>query len=260
MCLISFSWQQHSEYPLVLAANRDEFYARETRPMQFWQPDNNILAGKDMVAGGTWMGFHKNGRFSALTNIRDPAYFKPGQHSRGDLIIDFLNSDLSVKDWGDKLATTYKKFHGFNLIFGDQRELFYFGSHQPVVRLLESGLYGLCNADLDTPWPKVELAKQQLKDWLTQPNLSNLANLHSGTDLADDNLLPVTGVPIKFERSLSAQKIVLAEYGTRAQTGLIITRSGTLKVTEINIDTDAVQQFTIEDFWKDVSHGANGLE
>jgi len=259
MCLISLAWQQHEDYPLVMAANRDEFLARASQEMHFWNSQPHILAGRDLVAGGTWMGFSKHGRFAALTNIRHPDYFKAGQLSRGELIPDYLNAKLSTQQWSQWLKDNHTSYHGFNLIFGDAEGIYYFGSNQPDVVSLEPGIYGLCNADLNTPWPKVQKAQEQMSSWIKSPDLQSLSLLHSTSEVADDTLLPSTGIPIDLERSLSAQKIALPEYGTRTQSGIIVDRQGTLQVTEISIDKgNSKQSFTIEGFWKHAENDANG--
>lgn len=250
MCLISLAWQQNEQYPLAIAANRDEFLARSTQEMHFWKSQPDILAGRDLVAGGTWMGFSKQGRFAALTNIRHPDYFKAGDFSRGALIPDYLNSGSSTTEWADWLTQNYSKYHGFNLLFGDAAGIYYFGSHQPELVKLEPGIYGLCNADLNTPWPKVTLARQQMSQWIKSPNLDSLYRLHSNDEMAADGCLPSTGIPAELERSLSAQKISLPEYGTRTQSGVAVDSSGTLYVTELSIDKgNSKQSFTIEGFW-----------
>lgn len=251
MCLISFAWQVHNDRPLVIAANRDEFLKRDSAPLHVW-PQSQVLAGKDLVAGGTWLGFHPNGRFAALTNIRHPDFFKPNELSRGALITDFLGSALTVSQWTYALTKAYKAYSGFNLIYGDSQQLHHFNSATGVARVLTAGVYGLSNADIDTPWPKVVLAKRQMTAWLHRPDFETLACLHSDDSRAADDSLPTTGVTREQERALSAQHIRLPDYATRVQTAAWVTQSGLLRVRETDSLTQAISEFTIESFWPSV--------
>ncbi len=257
MCLISLAWQMCDDRPLVIAANRDEFLARDSAALHFWE-NSRLLAGKDLVAGGTWMGFHPNGRFAALTNIRLPQYFKANQHSRGGLITDFLASRQTLSDWTTKLLETHSLYSGFNLVFGDHQQLYHFNSDTGVLRSLAAGVYALSNADIDSPWPKVRLAKTQMEAWLQQPDFDTLACLHADSSIASDSLLPSTGISLDFERALSAQCIQLPDYATRVQTAAWVTQKGVLRVRETNVQTDAVHEFTMESFWPVADLGATG--
>lgn len=257
MCLISVAWQMHANIPLAIAANRDEFSARASLPLHRWQ-DSHIMAGKDQVAGGTWMGFHPNGRFAMLTNIRHPDYFKPNIHSRGALITDFLSHLGTTQDWLYVLQQDYERFSGFNLMLGDATQLQHFNSATGRLTALPAGIYGLSNADLDDPWPKVVLAKRQLQNWLARPEFDRLIGLHQDTQIAADALLPDTGIPLKNERALSPQKILLPDYATQVHTAAMVNAQGDLVIREQNAHTSACHDITKRGFWPAVVHGATG--
>lgn len=226
MCLITFNWQPNSDQPLVMAGNRDEFHQRPARPAQFWEAHPNMLAGQDLEAGGTWMGVTRSGRFAALTNVRRlPAPYK-GTISRGKLVSDYLTSEIEAETYLNEIAKHPKDYDGFNLVIGTPQACWYYSNYsENGPQKLEPGLYGLSNHLLNSPWPKVEHAKQSLKRWLdTQDSLENLSTLLNRRDTFPDDQLPDTGIGQTWERMLSAPFIVSPEYGTRAGTGLIIGR------------------------------------
>tara|TARA_Y100000782_G_C10154908_1_gene253181 strand:- start:680 stop:1444 length:765 start_codon:yes stop_codon:yes gene_type:complete len=227
MCLITFQWQPNAENSLILSANRDEFFHRPTKALHNWPNIEGIYAGKDLSQGGTWLGVHKNGRFAALTNHRDMTIKEPKNPiSRGNLALDFLASNTAPLEYLQSLEAKAELYAGFNLLVADKDQLVYFSnrSHQ-TPRILTPGIYGLSNALLDSPWPKLQLAKQQLTDWLAKkdPQLP-LVGLLASTATAEDSLLPNTGIGLETERMLSCQKIISPSYGTRCSTGLIINR------------------------------------
>lgn len=259
MCLISIAWKMHDQFPLAIAANRDEFTARKSQALHQWQ-DSKIIAGRDVLAGGTWMGFHPNGRFAMLTNIRHPDYFKPNIHSRGALIVQLLTHDADLEDGLAKLQTDYQRYSGFNLLVGDADSLFHFNSATGQMRHLPAGVYGVSNADLDDPWPKVTLAKTQMDDWLARPVFDQLVGLHSDTQIAADADLPQTGISLTHERALSPQKIVLPDYATQVQTAAVVDAKGRLSLCEHNALNGHRQHFTMADFWPRVARGATVLE
>jgi uncharacterized protein with NRDE domain len=161
MCLILFAYQIHPRYRLVLGANRDEFYARPTAPLDFWQDHPQVLAGRDLEQHGTWMGVTRNGRWAAVTNYRDLRIMKTDAHSRGHLVADFLLSHVPPHAYMRQIATKADQYNGFNLIVGDSAELVYFSNRERKIRLLGPGLYGLSNHLLDTAWPKVARGKEK---------------------------------------------------------------------------------------------------
>ena len=163
MCLLIFAHQLSADYPLMVAANRDEFYARPTAPAAFWPEYPGLLAGRDLEQGGTWMGVTREGRFAAVTNYRDPDVAMPAPRSRGELPLDYLAGSTTPASYLAELAKRGGEYAGFNLLVGDRDSLWYFAnSGGQAPRALSPGLYGLSNARLDTPWPKVERGKAML--------------------------------------------------------------------------------------------------
>lgn len=237
MCLITFQWQPDAENRLILSANRDEFLNRPARPLQAWSEAEGVYAGKDLSQGGTWLGVHKNGRFAALTNHRDLRSEAPKNPiSRGNLVLDFLTSEISVLEYLATLEETSELYAGYNLLVADSRQLGYFSNKSAApARLLTPGVYGLSNGLLDSPWPKVTLAKQNFSAWLASDTAeqTSLSRLLSSTVIADDSLLPDTGISLAMERMLSCQKIITPSYGTRCSTSVIIGNNG-VSIEEVN--------------------------
>lgn len=227
MCLILFAYQLHPNYPLVLAANRDEFYQRPTEPVHWWLETPDLLAGKDLQAGGTWMGLTRSGRFAAITNVREPGRKTEQAKSRGLLPLDFLQGDVSASDFSAQLEQSRDQYNGYNLLFGEIGDLHYF-SNRHSQQSLQPGLYGLSNARLDTGWPKVERGKEMLRQKLAQQKLSTdeLQQILATTDIAPDDQLPDTGISLEWERLLSAICIQGENYGTRSSTVLLVDKQG----------------------------------
>lgn len=227
MCLIAIAWQAHPRLPLVIVANRDEFYQRDTQEMHFWADQPNILAGRDLLAGGTWLGVNRQGRFAALTNVRETAP-PTTQTSRGALIGMWLNNQSSSAKLIDELAGSAPTYAGYNLLFGDTSQLIWATNRSPQgfeYRYLASGIYGLGNASLNTPWPKLRLAKQRLAQQLQlhHPKSSDLTWVTADTCTQEDlSCFGNTDMDEHWLRALSAQWITTPDYGTRAQT--VITR------------------------------------
>lgn len=226
MCLILLAWQAHSSHPLVLAANRDEFFGRPTAAADYWIDEPNILAGRDLSAGGTWMGITRHGRFAALTNYREPGKNRPEAPSRGKLVSDFLVGSMSAASYLDELSPRADSYNGFNLLCGDiADELWHFSNRiegrQP--NRVAPGIYGLSNHVLDTPWPKVAQGKSNLADALAAlPMERQLFELLRDPTIHHDDLLPRTGLSIEWERVLSAAFVRMPDYGTRSSTVLCL--------------------------------------
>ncbi|GAB2182381.1 NRDE family protein [Denitratisoma sp. agr-D3] len=228
MCLILLAWRAHPDFPLVVAANRDEFHARPTAPAGFWPDHPQVLAGRDLVAGGTWMGTTKHGRFAALTNFRDPAHMRREAPSRGPLVSDFLCGAMAPLPYLQSLAAHAGDFNGFNLLAGDRQEIYWYSNVAGQIHALAPGVYGLSNELLDTPWPKVEAAKSDLAQALDElPDERNLFHLLRDDHVHPDDTLPRTGVSLELERMLSAAfiKDARGHYGTRNSTLLLRHRS-----------------------------------
>ncbi len=240
MCIAAFAWYPDSETPLLLAANRDEFYARPTEPMHWW-PDSCVLAGRDLKASGAWLGVTRHGRFALLTNIRNPGLRREGAPSRGNITKHFLESSAPVATFVTELASIAPRYEGFNLLCGqvngDSRELWFLNSAERVAQRLDQGKYGLSNASLDTDWPKVTRVKQGLRHALAERDLvaqdARMLRLLRNTTPTSEQHLPNTGVPLEWERTLGSIFINRDGYGTRASTILRI-GGGSANVTEIN--------------------------
>jgi uncharacterized protein with NRDE domain len=242
MCLLVLAYRCHPEFPLIVAANRDEFFRRPTASADFWDDHSEILAGRDLEQGGTWMGINKTGRFAALTNVRDPRAFRPGAKSRGLIVSNFLTCKKTPAEFLMQLANECDDYNGFNLILGDKNLLFYFNSVTKKTIALAPGIHGLSNDQLDTPWPKVIHAKAGLEQSLSKPSAqleaALLALLHDNTKAADSEL-PDTGVGIEKERWLSPIFIRTKEYGTRCSTLLLSRRDGEIQYIERTFDTES---------------------
>ncbi|PIE37433.1 MAG: hypothetical protein CSA53_06195 [Gammaproteobacteria bacterium] len=231
MCLIVFAHQVDSDHPLLVAANRDEFYARPTTPSQFWPQHPDVLAGRDGLAGGTWMGVTRQGRFTAITNYRDPAATQPKPRSRGLLTLDYLTGDKSPEAFIKQLEGATGDFADFNLLLGDGKDLWYFASiaGNQTSQRLEPGIYGLSNAELNTPWPKVNLGKAQLQQLIDSREAithDSLMATISDHESADSAALKQLNLDSGMDQLLSAQFICAGTYGTRSCTTLFTEADG----------------------------------
>ena len=233
MCLILFSYKFHSNFPLVVAANRDEFYQRPTQAAHFWPEAPQLLAGKDLQAGGSWMGVTRSGRFAAVTNYRDPGQNEHYPKSRGSLVADFLSGNWQAQQYLDTIDKSYSDFSGFNLLLGTTSQLFYYSNQTRACRELPPGNYGLSNGHLNEGWPKVVEGKKQL-DELLQKDLDHvkiIKLLNDRTEAADSQL-PNTGVAASMEKILSAKFIQTEGYGTRSSTVISVDHQQQLNFTE----------------------------
>lgn len=231
MCLIVFAWRPGHPQPLIVAANRDEFYARPSQPLAHWEDRPGLYAGRDLKAGGTWLGIGRDGRFAALTNIRNPQLAQGGP-SRGELVADFLHSQQAPAEYLQSLSHQASGYAGFNLLLGDAQQLWHFNQQQGEARQLTEGLYGVSNADLDTAWPKLQRAKAALNDCLADAHTDALLSLLGDSRAAADHELPDTGVGLPLERLLSSVFIASPSYGTRASTALIVAADGRRQIAE----------------------------
>lgn len=234
MCLILFAHRQRSDLPLVLLANRDEFLARATAPMAPWAEAPEVVGGRDLQAGGSWLGVAADGRWAAVTNVREGERTRSGGPSRGWLVRDFLQGSESPEIFIARNAPQFADYAGFNLLLGDGRDLWYVGNREGPSRLLPPGVYGLSNGRLDTPWPKVERGKAALRALLEEPVpvLEQGFRLLADRETFPDHHLPATGIPLEWERALSAIFIVAPTYGTRCSTILLGTAGGEWLLTE----------------------------
>lgn len=236
MCLLVFSYKQHPVYELIFATNRDEFYGRATRAAQFWDEEPSVLAGKDLQAGGTWLGVTKEGKFSALTNYRDPSLQKEDPPSRGHLVLNFLKGDQNPEQYLQDVDNNANQYNGFNLLAGNLAEgsLMYYSNQQQELKNLDAGLYGLSNKLLDTPWPKVQIAKEELRKITGKEDFSEeaLFDLLKNYERAPEDQLPETGIPKELERAVSPIFIKTENYGTRNSTVILVDKNGNITFEE----------------------------
>ena len=240
MCLIIFAYKQHPHYRLILAANRDEFYKRPTRPATFWQTQPDMLAGKDLQANGTWMGITRSGRFAAITNYRDPKNNIPEALSRGKLVTAYLKGPDSPQNYLKKIDVSRKTLNGFNLLAGDSQHLYYYSNRECLVRKLEPGIYGLSNHLLDTAWPKVIKGKSKLTKLMKAKaplHVESLFAILGDRTVPDDEELPDTGVGPEWERILAPMFITSDIYGTRSATIIIWKSNHEIQFEERTFDS-----------------------
>ncbi|MEJ2724875.1 MAG: NRDE family protein [Deltaproteobacteria bacterium] len=225
MCLILLAIKMHPEYKMIIAANRDEYYDRASAPAHFWEQAPVLLAGRDMKAGGTWLGITRQGRLGMVTNYRDPASVKQHAPSRGRLLTRFLLAKLKPLDFLREVKQEGDQYNGLNLIVGDENQLYWFSNRNGDPLALGTGLYGLSNHLLDTPWPKVSRAKNLMAQLLAGREILSPDPLFKSLQdrsVPPDKALPHTGVDLEWERLLSPIFISSPNYGTRSSTVLLI--------------------------------------
>lgn len=233
MCLIALAWQQHVDFPLVVVANRDEFFNRPTAAADWWAEPAGIFAGRDLQAGGTWLGVTRTGRFAALTNFRDPSRLRPQVRSRGELVVQALASDASAMQFARVVCARRRDYNPFNLITFDGEELVAVEPEAERTTALAPGIYGLSNHLLDTPWPKVRRARARLKSALgAHPDAEKLLDLLRDDRPVADADLPKTGMPATWERMLSSCFIRAPGYGTRCTSVVLMGRDGSCHFIE----------------------------
>ncbi len=251
MCLLLVAWQQHPRWPLVVAANRDEFHARPARRAEWWTSPR-VLAGRDEQAGGTWMGVAEGGQWAGLTNYREPSRPRKGWRSRGRLVLDALGhsqEDFRANLDPDTLQTDYD---GLNLLFGDRYHLFYVSNRDRPLRRLAPGFHGLSNGLLNDPWPKVHRGCDALQQALPEaldhtidgPETEPLFTLLRDRWCPPDHELVDTGVSLAWERRLAPMFIRSPEYGTRCSTLLLMGADGSVHFAERWFDAGGEPQGT----------------
>ncbi|MEX2594990.1 MAG: NRDE family protein [Anditalea sp.] len=248
MCLISFNWLDHPVYKLSLVANRDEFFDRPTSSLHLWP--TGFYAGKDIKGGGTWMGFHPKGKFAALTNYRNLHSRKENPISRGNLVKGFLENEENPFEYLSRIQKKMDRYDGFNLLVANGEEMGYLCNYRQGVEKVSPGVHGISNAFLDTPWPKVEMAKSDLQDLIAKDeiNVDALMELVQSRSYAPDERLPKTGISYEMERILSAQFIRKGdEYGTVSTSVVLWKHDGNVVIKEkVTMPLEEVQkQFRI---------------
>lgn len=239
MCLIVIAYGAHPDYPVIIAANRDEFYARPTRPMAVWDDDPSVVAGRDLEGGGTWMGISRRGRLAALTNYREPGRRKATAPSRGQLVSAFLMGGESLNEYIKDIDPRIGDYNGFNLLLSENGRWLYTSNRAGSPRYLSPGVHGLSNHLLDTPWPKVRRscrAVETLLDARRPPDMEALMAVLQDRSVPADAELPHTGIGMEWERRLGAVFIHSPIYGTRASTVLMVDRDGKARIRERTFD------------------------
>jgi len=241
MCLILFAWQSHPRYPLVVAANRDEFHDRPTAAAEFWQETPDILAGRDLQAGGTWLGVSRNGRFAAISNYREPKYKASDlEYSRGHLVRDFLLDNSVPETYAEQLQTRGNHYRGFNILVGDPETLFYVSNrkHRPVK--IDAGCHGLSNHLLNTDWPKVHIGRDRLTSVLKdeQVNPETLLELLADRSTTTSTSLSTEELQSEPERMNKRIFIDSPVYGTRSSTVLLVDNNGDMTFVERQFNAD----------------------
>lgn len=250
MCLILFALGQHAEFPLVVIANRDEYYARPTRSAHWWQDSEGIFAGRDLEAQGTWMGVNRNGRFAAVTNVREPGMFAPARLSRGKLPREFLADNEAAETFIDRIKPEANDYAGFNLLIGDSAGLFFYSNRQTGVIEIPAGIHGISNGLFDEAWPKLNSGKQALSRVLADdPDTNDLMRILTDNSIAEDEHLPTTGVSLDIERMLSSRFIRSADYGTRACSVVTFDKLNNISFVEQNYtDAETIGPLITEQF------------
>ncbi|MEV0331119.1 NRDE family protein [Nocardia sp. NPDC050717] len=254
MCLVLLAWRAHPEYRLIVAANRDEFYTRATESLRAW-PGEMLLAGRDLgaAAPGTWLGLRTDDpRFAAVTNVRDPQDNPPHPRSRGALLMDYLRGAEPPGDYLSATAAAADAYIGYNLLVSDLRTLWWHSNRSGVGPTeLAPGLHGLSNgaqlasragsahsrpqpSGVGTPWPKVSSGLAGLREIVanTPDSVDDYFALLADRTEAPDDLLPRTGIPLEFERAVSARFVAHDLHGTRASTVLLIREDGHFTMAE----------------------------
>jgi len=243
MCLIAFAWRVHPQYDLIFAANRDEFHHRETREAHHWPEAPAAFGGRDLEAGGAWCAADANGRFAAVTNVREPSMPEAGKRSRGQLVYDYLVSDASARDYCEYVRAHLQAYGAFNLLVGDRSDLFYIGNRdERGVLGVPPGIHALSNGVLGDVWPKTRRAEKGLQQAIGEPEVDSqalLALLADDTPAEDDAWLPDTGVGLQMERFLSPIFVQSPRYGTRASTVILREPDGPVHFVERGYDAHA---------------------
>lgn len=246
MCLSVLAWNVHPRWRLILAGNRDEFHDRPTQSLSRWRPDGGrgeVLAGRDLQSGGTWLGLDQRGRCAVVTNFRAPGAALPAGTSRGSLPLAFLVGDHGARAHAESLRTEAQQFAPFNLLLADAEQCSYIGNWpKTTVSSLEAGLHGMSNGVLDLPWPKTRMLRAGLESWLDSRSEDPAALWRALADetIPADDELPDTGVGLELERLLSPAFIRGPAYGTRASTLVAIDHDGRGWISERRFGPDGV--------------------
>jgi uncharacterized protein with NRDE domain len=248
MCLILLALDAHPNYGIMIAANRDEFYDRPSAPAAFWYEAPQLLAGRDLRAGGTWLGITRTGRIAALTNYRAAESRSAEAPSRGRLVSNFLLNREMPFPYLEKISANAHRYNGFSLLVGQGAHFYYYSNRSAGIRTLGPGIHGLSNHLLDTPWPKVEKGREALGRLLAQKSLCPEDLFHFLLDrkAAPDEHLPETGVGQEMERMLSPVFVHSPGYGTRSSTVILLDRTGRVTFAEKSFENGAEDPYEVE--------------
>lgn len=247
MCLLAFGWRPRPGLRLALVGNRDEFHARPTAALHAWPETPGVYAGRDLQAGGTWCGVGPGGRVAALTNFRSLAVPPEGAPSRGELVAGFLQGTTTAATHAAALQANAHRYAGFSLLLADEHEAWLVSNRAPEARSLTPGVYGLSNARLDTPWPKLLRSREALRQALEagEPDPAALATLLQDTrpplpsepTSEEENDVAVLGLFAErygagFVQAVGAPFVRDARYGTRATTVIVVAEDSAGEILE----------------------------
>jgi len=249
MCLILFAWQSHPRYPLIVAANRDEFHARPSAAADWWKDAPDLLAGRDLQAGGTWMGVNRRGRFAAVTNYREPQTpEQPLERSRGSLVVDYLAGKDSAAISASRVMDSGDAYHGFSLLLGDGADLVCVSNRMKAPVRVAPGIHALSNHLLDTGWPKAKYGCLRLEGLIKDKRVEAERLMEV---LTDRSLVPGEE-PEAFDLHLAPERltriafVVSPDYGTRCSTVLLIDRESRAEYVERQFDSDGSMLGTVQ--------------
>lgn len=239
MCILFAGLSSHKQYPLIICANRDEYHVRPTAAAHVWSGESQIIAGKDLQAGGSWLGINHKGEFAAITNIREPSAHQPGRLSRGELVIKALEGRLS-NTWLTQHSPSYNPF---NLIYQQKNSLFCFNSIKQTNQRLNQGFHAISNGFINEPWPKMTKGLQALQTACQQSeiNSESLINLMQDESLPKDSELPNTGINLEWEKRLASIFIRHPDYGTRSTSIITKDINGLTTFLEVRYNAQGVE-------------------
>ena len=234
MCILFLAVKRHAKYPLIICANRDEFHQRPTEKMHIWS-DKNILAGKDIEAGGTWLGLSTDRKFSAVTNFRLATAITPHKKSRGHLVLNALEQLPEPQS----LEESSISYNGYNLVFGELDALKCFDSINQKTHDISQGFHSISNGALDDVWPKMAHGQGLLEELISTTDdiqVEQLFALMENQQQADESELPNTGLEPHWEKLLSSIFITSPEYGTRATSIIMVDQAGNIEIFDRGYD------------------------
>ena len=250
MCLFLFAWKMHPKYSLIAVANRDEYHDRPSLPIERWTDHPQVIAGRDLKHYGTWMGVTDSGKWSVVTNFREASDKDNVKNSRGDLTKKFLIGNQTPHAYASSIFSSLDSYNGFNLLAGDTSSIHYISNRQPLTEsktsaIRKPGIYGLSNHLLNTNWPKVSEGKKALQRLISRHEaieFATIVDLMSNREKPSDRELPMTGVPMDLERTLSPMFIKTPNYGTRATSMLLANEDGSkIQFSEATFNADGNQ-------------------